>query len=216
MRTGLFFGTAAIAALGFATPSFADDLPPVAAEAQKPTGTVPASTAPPPPEPKPAKDAGKEHIDDVRFRGGISAGGGGLFLGGYTFGLGGVDGRLGVQINDLVGIYAQPQLAIYGGSVSIGSGRSLPGVGGIVGGSALVDFTFIDHVFVGVGGGGALLNNPAAGELHFRVGGYPAVGFSRNKIQRKGLMIGADLRVFFVQGGLTLFSPTASIGYEAF
>ena len=38
--------------------------------------------------------------DGVRFRGGISGGGGALILDPFTFGLGGVDGRLGVQIND--------------------------------------------------------------------------------------------------------------------
>ena len=214
MRTGLaFLSAAVVAASAFsstvAAPAFADDLPPIAAGAEP-------KPAEPAPEAKPKDpNADKEHIDDVRFRGGISVGGGGLFLGGYTFGLGGVDGRLGVQINDLIGIYAQPQLAIYGGSVNLGNGGSLPGVGGIVGGTALIDFTFLDRLFVGVGGGGALLNNPAAGELHFRVGGYPVMGFGKNKIQRKGLMIGADLRVFFVSG-LTLFSPTANIGYEVF
>jgi hypothetical protein len=48
----------------------------------------------------------QQEPDGVRFRGGISAGGGGLFLGDYGLGIGGVTGRLGVQVNNLIGIYA--------------------------------------------------------------------------------------------------------------
>jgi hypothetical protein len=158
----------------------------------------------------PEPDAAGADEDGVRFRGGISAGGGGLFLNSFSLGLGGVDGRLGVQINDLIGVYAQPQLAIYGGSIGPASG-----VGGIVGGSGVVDFTFLDQIFVGIGGGGALINNPSGGELHIRAGGYPVFGFGEDNIRRKGLMLGLDLRLFFVSGAV-LMSPTASIGYEAF
>ncbi len=178
-----------------------------------PAAEAPAGDAPKADAPKAdAKPAPKGEVDDdgVRFRGGISGGGGGMFLNGYSLGLGGVDGRLGVQINDLIGVYAQPQLAIYGGSVGAATG-----IGGIVGGSAVVDFTFLDQIFVGIGGGGALLNNPAAGELHIRAGGYPVMGFGEDNIRRKGLMIGADLRVFFVSS-VVLISPTVNIGYEAF
>jgi hypothetical protein len=66
-----------------------------------------------------------------------------------------------------------------------------------------------------VGGGGAILNNPFAGELHLRAGGYPLMGYGEDGVRRKGLMIGADVRMFFLEG-YVLLSPTASIGYEAF
>ena len=148
--------------------------------------------------------------DGVRFRGGVSGGGGGLFLEGYTMGLGGFDGRMGVQINDLIGVYAQPQVGVYGGDLG-----GFGGIGGLAGASVVVDFTFIDQIFVGVGGGGAILNDPFAGELHIRAGGYPLMGYGEDGVRRKGLMIGADLRMFFLEG-YVLLSPTASIGYEAF
>jgi hypothetical protein len=161
---------------------------------------------------KPAAPKADVDEDEPRFRGGISGGGGGFFIEGVAGGIGGLDGRLGVQINDLIGVYAQPQLGIYGVTLS-GFGT---GIGGMVAGTVAVDFTFIDQIFVGVGGGGGILNNPAAGELLFRAGGYPLIGFGDDGIRRKGLMLSADVRVFFVSGGLTVVSPTVNIGYEAF
>jgi len=168
---------------------------------------APAAAAP---ADQPAAKVKDSDDDEVRFRGGISGGGGGIFLNGYGLGLGGVDGRLGVQLMDLIGIYVQPQLGIYGGSIG-----GATGIGGLIGGSAVVDFTFIDQLFVGVGGGGGILNNPAFGEVHFRAGGYPLMGFGEDGIIRKGLMLSADVRLFFVSGTV-LVSPTASIGYEVF
>lgn len=145
--------------------------------------------------------------DGVRFRGGISGGGGALIFDPFgTLGIGGLDGRLGVQINDLIGVYAQPQLGVYGGG---------GGIGGLFGTSALIDFTFIDQIFVGAGGGFAILNAPVAGEIHIRAGGYPVIGFGDDGIVRQGLMLGMDLRIFFVSG-IVAVSPMASIGYEAF
>lgn len=166
---------------------------------------------------KPLEPEEEEDEDGVRFRGGISGGGGAMifatsssFGGTYNLGIGGVDGRIGVQINDLIGVYAQPQVGIYGGGL---------GVGGLAGGALVVDFTFFDQLFVGVGGGGAILNNPAAGEVIVRVGGYPAFGLGENGIRRKGLMIGIDLRIFIAPTGadtLIAPSPTLNIGYEAY
>jgi hypothetical protein len=164
-----------------------------------------------------AESSGGESDDDgVRFRGGISGGGGGLFVEGLSLGLGGLDGRMGVQINDLIGVYAQPQLAIYGGTFSLGGG-SASSVGGIIGGTAVADVTFIDQIFVGAGGGGGMVNSSsfAGGILHIRAGGYPLMGFGEDGIRRKGLMLSADLRLYFA-GGATFISPMASIGYEAF
>jgi hypothetical protein len=41
------------------------------------------------------------------------------------------------------------------------------------------------------------------------------MGFGEDNIRRKGLMIGLDLRMFFISGAV-LLSPTVNIGYEAF
>ncbi|HSC86167.1 MAG TPA: hypothetical protein VLC09_02810, partial [Polyangiaceae bacterium] len=87
--------------------------------------------------------------DGARFRFGVAGGGGFLsgsdsFGGSATYGYGGMDLRFGAQINDLIGVYAQPQLGFYGAN---------GGVGGLAGVTALVDFTFLDQFFVGVGAG---------------------------------------------------------------
>jgi len=154
-------------------------------------------------------DAEPEDKDEARFRGGISGGGGALIFSGNAAGLGGLDGRIGAQIIDLVGLYVQPHVALGAGS----------GVfAGSLGGTLVIDFTFIDHIFVGVGGGGGLVQfggTEAAGMLHFRAGGYPVVGFGEDGIRRKGLMLGADVIVHFAAGQV-LPSPMVSIGYEAF
>lgn len=144
--------------------------------------------------------------DGARFRFGVSGGVGPVLGEGFDFFYGGVDLRFGAQINDLLGIYAQPQLGFYSGAL---------GVGGLVGASAVADFTFIDRIFVGAGVGYAVLNNPSGLELHMRVGGYPLMSRSTEKARRKGLMVGADLRLHFIEN-ITVFAPTFSIGYEAF
>lgn len=55
--------------------------------------------------------------DGVRFRGGISLGGGGEFISGFTAGLGAIDRPVGVQSNKLVGLYLQPHVALGAGSI---------------------------------------------------------------------------------------------------
>jgi hypothetical protein len=170
-----------------------------------------------------------QETDGPRFRGGVALSGGGLAGGGVQSGLGlfGVDGRIGVQINNLIGVYGQPYLGVGGGS-----GLFIGTVGALV----MVDFTFIDHIFVGAGGGGGLVfggvSAPVAcfngvcdsssggaftaGQAHLRLGGYPVVAQGLNGIRRKGLMVGLDLAVHIVPGIGPLFQPMVGVGYEAF
>lgn len=158
-----------------------------------------------------------EREEEVLFRGGISGGGGIMYfttdsqLGGSVLaGVGGVDGRVGVQFNDLIGLYVQPQVGLYGASGAIG---------GLAGGAVVVDFTFFDQLFVGAGAGAVVLNNPAAAEVILRVGGYPAFGFGEDGNRRKGLMLGIDFRLFiapFNSETIIAPSPTFNIGYEAY
>jgi|GEM_PF-1132397 len=185
-----------------ATPS--EEAPAVEEPAAEATETAAPATESAPSGKSNSADGG----DGARFRFGISGGGLAMFGNGGTYPYGGGDLRFGVQINDLIGVYAQPQLGYYGASgFTVG--------GGLVGASAVVDFTFIDHVFVGAGLGYAVLNNPSGPELHFRLGGYPLAGRSSEKVRRKGLMVGADLRFYFLDGA-TFTLPTLNIGYEAF
>lgn len=154
--------------------------------------------------------ASDEDADGVRFRFGVAGGGGAMFWNGPELTYGGVDLRFGAQINDLIAIYAQPQLGFYSGNFG-----GTTGVGGLLGTSVLADFTIIDRLFVGAGGGVGILNNPSGGELHFRLGGYPFMSGGKKNARRKGLMLGADLRLHFVQGN-TFVAPTFNIGYESF
>lgn len=171
---------------------------PAVEEAAAPAATPPG---------KPTSAAG---ADGARFRFGISGGAG--FLSGPVVGTGfygGGDLRLGVQVNDLIGVYAQPQLGYYGASNS-------PIGGGLLGASALVEVTVFDRGFVGAGAGYGIINSPSGPEVHFRLGGYPLVTRSDEKVRRKGLSLAVDFRLFFVQGYDMFVSPTFNVGYEAF
>lgn len=176
-----------------------------------------------PPSPEPAAEESGSSIpkraapaaetgdaDGARFRWGISGGGGFVSVAGATLGYGGLDLRFGAQINDLIGVYLQPQLGVYGGNYG-----GVNGVGGLAGASVLADFTFADSFFVAAGLGYGVLNNPAGPELHLRAGMYPVLGGGQEVARRKALMLGVDFRAFFLDGA-TGVSPTLSIGYESF
>jgi hypothetical protein len=209
--------TFAFCTLGIANLALADD--DVAAEppaAEAPAADPPAAKADAPAkakQPTPAPEAADE--DGVRFRGGISGGGGAeVVLDCCTAGMGGIDGRLGVQVMDLLGIYAQ----LHGSLGSFGeiAGSALFGLTGTASATVLADFTFIDQIFVGAGAGYGVLNNPHGPVVHIRAGGYPYMDFGEDGVRRKGLMLGVDLRVFITTGDLIAVYPMAQIGYEAF
>lgn len=165
---------------------------------------------PPPPAAPAAEPTAGDDKDGVRFRGGVSATAGTMLISNYSGFLAGVDGRLGVQINDLIGVYAVPHLTF--GPVSVGSASTVIGV---ISATTVVDATFIDQVFVGAGGGFGIVNNPSGPVLHVRAGGYPLMGYGQNGIRRKGLMVGADMRMYFLSGA-TVMQLMGSVGYEAF
>ena len=155
--------------------------------------------------------------DGVRFRFGV-AGGIGFFSAASEVGSDkvsctyyGSDLRFGAQVNNLIGVYAQPTLGYY--SVN-GSGGL--GAGGLMGISVVADATFIDRLFVGAGLGYTVYNNPGGITPILRVGGYPLMSRSEQKARRKGLMVGADLRFTSLEGLKTIVMPTFNVGYEAF
>lgn len=172
---------------------------------------VPAAAQAPAPQAPAAQPPAPQDRDGVRFRGGIAVSGGGTFVAGWKLGMAGLDGRLGVQINDLLGIYVQPHFSIGGGSRA-----GVTGLTGFAGGALMADVTLRDRYFAGAGGGVTILNNPVAGELHFRAGAYPIMGYGRDGIRRKGLMLGIDFRTYFAEGGLNVVNVMGSIGYEAY
>lgn len=155
--------------------------------------------------------------DGVRFRGGIALSAGlesvsddfdnsvsGLMVG--------VDGRIGVQLNDLLGFYAQPHLSF--GSLSTAGAGGLSGFTGTFTVAAMAEVTLVDRFFVGAGFGYGVLNNPSGPMFQARVGGYPLMGRGEGA-RRKGLMVGVDLRTIFASG-LTGILVLGSVGYEAF
>lgn len=179
----------------------ADDSPAPASE---------SAESAPPAEGAPPAEAAK--TDGPRFRFGVSGGFGLVAIPGLTALYTGVDLRFGVQINDLIAVYAQPQLGGYWGEALPG----IVGTGGLVGASAVVDFTFIDRMFVGGGVGYAVLNSPSGVELHLRAGGYPLMKKYDDRARRKGLMVGLDFRIHLIDGVDPIVSPILSVGYEAF
>jgi hypothetical protein len=156
-------------------------------------------------------------VDGVRFRFGVS-GGAGFFTAqsdvdsvkvSCTYF--GTDLRFGAQINDLIGVYAQPTLGYY----TTGANGAL-GAGGLVGISVVADATFLDRFFVGAGLGYTVYNNPGGVSPILRLGGYPLMVRSQGKARRKGLMLGVDLRFTSLDGLKTIVMPTFNVGYEAF
>ena len=175
--------------------------------------------------------------DGPRFRGGINLGGGGLFVPGVVnLGKVGLEGQLGVQINNQWGIYATPSFDILGGQY-----------GGLnVGASLLVEFTlpgiplsfgvgptFGDFVVFGGGscvdgvcsdstaGGGAYYG----GKLRFEY--HPVI--VRSGVRRRALTLGLDLDILTgaygsadTNGDATAsvnsfgIAPRVFIGYTAF
>jgi len=146
----------------------------------------------------------------ARFRFGV-AGGPGLIAGSRTLlGYGGFDLRLGMQLNQQVGLYVQPQLGLYGGDAG-----NTSGVGGVAGVSGLVDVMLTDELFVAGGAGYAVLTSLAGPELHLRFGGYPVLRGGSAGARRKALMLGVDLRVYFLDVA-AFVAPTFNVGFETF
>lgn len=164
-------------------------------------GAVAAVPAPPPVK------------DGVRFRGGISIHGGGEFLD-LTGGLGGIDGRIGVQINRLIGVYLQPHVSF--GAAKLANGQS--GATGNFAAAVMADVTLINRIFVGAGAGFGVINAPYGAMIGLRFGGYPIMKFSETKPRRKGLMVGIDLRTYIavVPSSAKVLELMAGVGYEAF
>jgi hypothetical protein len=188
--------------------------------------------------------APEQASDGVRFRGGIFLDAGGLIASGANDGMIGPHGELGVQINNLVGIYATPGFGIlFGASGGLDIGTGL-----------MADFTILNDVLT-VGGGldlgafaafgstSALAGAGYGGRIH--VAWNAIVSKGENGYRRKALVLALDLRFIVGPGGsastggcsvLTaetggcnpaaagasasgsefFFFPVASLGYSAF
>ena len=188
--------------------------PPAAEQAAPAEAATPA-----PPAPAAAGvDTSSAAADGMRFRFGVSAGAG-FFTAASEVGSAevsctyyGADLRLGAQVNDLIGVYAQPTLGYYSADGSGGLAA-----GGLLGIAGVAEVTIIDRFFVGAGVGYTVYNSPAGVTLPLlRIGGYPLMSRSEQKARRKGLMVGLDLRLTGIDGLKTIVMPTFNLGYEAF
>jgi hypothetical protein len=174
---------------------------------------IPAAPAVAPPRTESSADG----ADGLRFRFGVS-GGYGFFTAKSEVGSGelsctyyGMDLRFGAQINDLIGVYAQPTLGYYSAD-----GAGPLAVGGLVGMAAGADFTFLDRFFAGAGIAYTTYNNPSGIGPLLRVGAYPLMSRNSESIRRRGLMVNVDLRFTKLDGIKTILMPTFNVGYEAF
>jgi len=178
---------------------------------------APAEAATAAPAPAAGADTSSAVADGTRFRFGVS-GGAGFFTAASEVGSAkvsctyyGADLRLGAQVNNMIGVYAQPTLGYYSADVS-----GALAAGGLLGLAVAADVTFIDRLFVGAGIGYTVYNNPAGISPLLRFGGYPLMTRSDQKARRKGLMASVDLRFTSLEGLKTIVMPTFNLGYEAF
>lgn len=162
--------------------------------------------------------------DRVRFRGGVSAAGGVLVAPQSEVALGtaGVQGEVGVQFNDFIGVSWVPQI-----DLGLGSG-----IGGLnLSTAVLLDINPIDFITLGIGPDvgvfAAVGNDEAAAGANFggrfRFAVHPLIIEGRHG-RRSGLTVGADLRV--LDGGTLastrydsrgfVFQPMLTLGYTAF
>lgn len=162
----------------------------------------------------PAQTPPRVASDGPRFRGGIAVSGGLESVSVVSGPMVGIDGRLGVQVNDWLAFYAQPHLS-FGSLSGDAGGIGIRGATGTLAVAGLAEITLIDRFFAGAGFGYAVLNNPSGTMFQARLGGYPVMGRKHGGIRRRGLMIGADLRTVFVKGETGLL-VLGSVGYEAF
>jgi hypothetical protein len=174
----------------------------------QPGATAWESQAAPPPGP-----AGR--VDGARFRGGVSLTGGAEFIpGGYSYTARrfGVDGRLGVQINHLFGIYAAPHLAFgratEGGLSAINGTFSLPVMG---------EVTLADTFFIGAGFGYSVINAVGGPTIAARVGAYPVKSAPSDRARRQGLAVSFEMRTILL-GSIygAAMQAMFAIGYDAF
>jgi hypothetical protein len=150
----------------------------------------------------------------LRFRSGISLGGGIEKVSVVSGGMYGIDARLGMQFSDLLGVYLQPHLS-FGSLSGEAGGAGISGSTGTFSIAAIGEATFMDRLFAGAGLGYGMLNNPSGPMFQARAGGYLLTTRGQDGMRRKGLMAGVDVRSIFITGATGLL-VIASIGYEKY
>jgi hypothetical protein len=170
----------------------------------------------------PAKAAAQ---DFTRFRGGVGLETGAIVVtagadGAVAIGTGGIQGQLGVQINNNWAVYAQPNIDFLfaaGGTFGLNVGGAVLGEYTFSGAPISIGAGPSTGALIAIGDGQAFATAPFYGaKVHFAV--YPLMNRDDGG-RRKALYLALDLNAqAFPQAGpsVLLFSPLASIGYQAF
>lgn len=154
-----------------------------------------------------------EEEDRARFRGGVSAEIGAYRIDGETLGLFGLQGRLGVQIRDWIGLYAAP-------SFQFGFGEW--DVMGRVGLGLVPELTVGDLFFIGAGpelfAAAGVTDEHGVFGTAANIGVLGRAGFafgSKRPGRRHAFTLAGDVRIDFYRNDLGV-APTLSLGYDAF
>jgi hypothetical protein len=162
---------------------------------------------------------------ESRFRWGIS-GAGGPLMGGYSGGAGGIDARFGMQLDSLLGIYAQPMLLLGAGVTADAEGASASGVA-LYGVGVLADVTLADLFYAGLGPElllGAIAEaeaNSTTSSASGATGPFFSLalrtGFAFGSVRptrRHAFTVGLDMHMVFANELAVM--PLVALGYEAF
>jgi hypothetical protein len=198
--------------LAISIPAYADGTGTELGTAPTPAPAASASVTAAPPPPMGVV----EERDGFRMRHGVAASFGEELGSGPSSGLsgflGGVDWRIGAQINNLYAVYVDTHLSF--GTAKIGAQS---GVTGNFASALMAERTLADKFFVGAGGGYGVLNNPSGPLAQVRAGWYPAMSSSETAARRRGLVLGADVRAYFAGPGIgTVTQLSVSLGYEKY
>lgn len=217
----LFAGSVCLA--GLSSRAFAQSEP--VYTAPPPTNQPPAANQPPPVVAAPPVE--KDYFP--RFRWGIWAIGGPYFYAGSGGGVGGVNVRLGVQINEMFGVYGQP-IGILGGGASVSAGGAASASAVVVGGfSGMADLTLGNLFFIAAGpellAGAAGAARAASGMtkaqgaegVFFSIAGRMglALGNTHDPKQRRAFTFGLDFHLILTPTD-PVIAPMIGLGYDQF
>ncbi len=204
-----------------------DETTPAADPAAPPAEAAPTDAAAPPQAPAPLLSATpEEELKMPRFRWGIS-GAGGPLIGGVRGGAGTLTLRLGAQILEMLGVYAQPILLAGAGAAADNDSAAVQGLA-LYGVGVLAEVDLINLIFIGLGpeimwGGIAEASSSATSSsasgsvgpffaLAARIG--VALG-SKTPKRRSCFTIGIDMQLVIHNGNAT-FMPMLALGYDRF
>jgi hypothetical protein len=174
-----------------------------------------------------AAEADAEPAQQSRFRWGIS-GAGGPLMGGFTGGAGGVDLRFGMQMNSLLGIYAQPIFLVGAGAQADLEGASATALA-LYGVGALADVTLADLFYAGAGpellfggmGEAEVSTSSTSASASAATGPFFGIALrtglafgSMEPNRRQAFTLGLDMHVVFANEPAIL--PLIALGYESF